>query len=155
MIMNPVITTTNDITLITLQNCPSDLKFIADVFRHIADFGVDVDMISLAPTQGTFTSVSFTIADNDLGKILAFTSELHEKSKIKTIVSSGNCKISVYDPAMKNSPGVAAEVFQAAAMIETDIRIITTSEVDISLLVTAADFNQTLQEIEKKFCTKQ
>ena len=40
-------------------------------------------------------------------------------------------------------------------MIETDIRIITTSEVDISLLVTAADFNQTLQEIEKKFCTKQ
>lgn len=151
MITAPMVTTTSDITLITLQNCPSDLKFIADVFLNIADFSVDVDMISLAPTQGSFTSVSFTIADNDLGKILTFTSELHEKSNIKTIVSSGNCKISVYDQGMKNSPGVAAEVFRAAATAETDIRIITTSEVDISLLVTAADFNETLHAIEAKF----
>lgn len=148
MVTAPTITTSNDITLITLQNCPSDLTFIANVFRRIAGFGVDVDMISLAPTHGAFTSISFTIADNDLGKILTFTSDLHDNSNIKTIVSSGNCKISVYDQGMKNSPGVAAGVFAAAAKVETDIRIITTSEVDISLLVTAADFNETLHAIE-------
>lgn len=49
MVTAPTITTSNDITLITLQNCPSDLTFIANVFRRIAGFGVDVDMISLAP----------------------------------------------------------------------------------------------------------
>ena len=144
----PTITTSNDITLITLQNCPSDLSFVANIFQRISGFGVNVDMISLAPTHGAFTSISFTIADNDLGKILVFTSDLHDNSNIKTIVSSGNCKISVYDQAMKNTPGIAAKVFAAAAKIETDIRIITTSEVDISLLVTAADFDQTLKEIE-------
>ncbi|HEX2985946.1 MAG TPA: ACT domain-containing protein [Caproiciproducens sp.] len=154
MITAPTITTVNDITLITLQNCPADLKFIANVFSRIAGFGVDVDMISHAPTQGAFTSVSFTISDNDLGKVLAFTSELHEQSKIKTIVSSGNCKISVYDQGMKNSPGVAAEVFAAAAKADTDIRIITTSEVDISLLVTAADFNETLRMLESSISKK-
>lgn len=148
MLTVPSITTSSDITLITLQNCPSDLSFIADVFRRIADCGVDVDMISLAPTQGAYTAVSFTISDNALGKVLAFTSELHEKSNIKTIVSSGNCKISVYDQGMKNSPGVAAKVFAAAAAAGTDIRIITTSEVDISLLVTAADFNDALRALE-------
>lgn len=150
MITAPVITTTSDITLITLQNCPSDLTFTANVFRKISEFGVDVDMISLAPTQGAYTSISFTIADNDLGKILAFTSDLHDNANIKTIVSSGNCKISVYDQGMKNCPGVAAHVFAAAAKVETDIRIITTSEIDISLLVTAADFNDTLQAIESE-----
>lgn len=149
MILEPVITTVNDITLITLQNCPSELSFISNLFQKIADFNVNVDMISLAPTQGAFTSVSFTISDNDLDKILAFTSNLRDTSNIKTIVSSGNCKISVYDQNMKNTPGVAAKVFAAAANIETDIRIITTSEVDISLLITAADFDQTLHEIEK------
>lgn len=149
MILEPVITTVNDITLITLQNCPSELSFISNLFQKIADFDVNVDMISLAPTQGAFTSVSFTISDNDLDKMLAFTSNLRDTSNIKTIVSSGNCKISVYDQNMKNTPGVAAKVFAAAANIETDIRIITTSEVDISLLITAADFDQTLHEIEK------
>ena len=122
MILEPVITTVNDITLITLQNCPSELSFISNLFQKIADFDVNVDMISLAPTQGAFTSVSFTISDNDLDKILAFTSNLRDTSNIKTIVSSGNCKISVYDQNMKNTPGVAARVFAAAANIETDIR---------------------------------
>jgi aspartokinase len=148
MITSPTITTSNDITLITLQNCPSDLTFIANVFHKISSFGVNVDMISMAPTHGAFTSISFTISDNDLGKILSFTSDLHDNSNIKTIVSSGNCKISVYDQGMVNAPGVAAGVFSAAATVNTDIRIITTSEVDISLLVTAADFNETLHAIE-------
>ena len=110
---------------------------------------INVDMISLAPTHGAYTSISFTISDNDLGKILVFTSDLHDHSNIKTIVSSGNCKISVYDQGMRNTPGVAAKVFAAAAKIDTDIRIITTSEVDISLLITAADFDETLSEIER------
>lgn len=49
---------------------------------------------------------------------------------------------------MKDTPGVAAKVFTAAAAVETDIRIITTSDVDISILVTEADFHATLKAIE-------
>jgi aspartate kinase len=139
----------NDITLITLQNCPSDILFISGIFDRISEIGINVDMISLAPAHGALTSLSFTISDADLGKILAYTSDLHDRFNIKTIVSSGNCKISVYDPQMKNAPGIAAKVFNAAAAVQTDIRIITTSEVEISLLVTEADFNEALCSIEK------
>ena len=148
---SPTITTSSDITLVTLQNCPSELKFIAHVFERIGTFGVDVDMISLAPTHGAYTSISFTISDDDLDKIFSFTSNLRDSAKIKVIVSSGNCKISVYDAKMKNAPGFAAQIFAIAASVSTDIRIITTSEVDISLLVTAADFQETLKALQKKF----
>lgn len=151
MNLSSKITTTSDITLITLQNCPSELAFIAKVFQRIAAFDVDVDMISLAPSQGAYTSVSFTISDNDLVKILSFTSELRDQTKISAIVSSGNSKISVYDPGMKNMPGVAAEVFDVSASANTDIRLITTSEIDISLLVTAADFQETLRALQNRF----
>lgn len=151
MSFSPKITTSSDITLVTLQNCPSELKFISSVFERIGALNVDVDMISLAPAHGAFTSVSFTISDNVLDKIFGFTSDLHETAKIKVIVSSGNCKISVYDPNMKNAPGFAAQVFAAAAGANADIRIITTSEMDISLLVTAADFQETLQALKGGF----
>lgn len=151
MNLSPTITTTTDITLITLQKCPSELEFIAHVFQKIAGLGVDVDMISIAPTQGAYTSVSFTITDNHLDKILSFTSELRNQNQISAVVSSGNCKISVYDAGMKDTPGVAAEVFDAASSVQTDIRLITTSEVDISLLVTAADFQETLKALKKRF----
>lgn len=148
MCTHPKITTTNDITLVVLQNCPPESSFIAEVFDKIADLGIIVDMITLAPSHGGCTTISFTISDNDLGRLLIFTSNLHDTYKIKTIVSSGNSKISVYDLNMNEYPGIAAKVFAAAAKVDTDIRIITTSEVDISLLVTASDFEQTLQEIE-------
>lgn len=147
----PAITTEDEVTLITLHNCPSSLAFVSDVFRKIGALGVDVDMISLAPSPGSFTSVSFTLKDSSLDKILAFTSELQEKSGVKAIVSSGNHKISVYDKAMVNSPGFAAGVFAAAELVSADIRIITTSEVSISLLVTEADFSETLRAIRDAF----
>ncbi len=143
-----IITTTSEITLITLQNCPSDITYLADFFQKVAGLGVNVDMISLAPAHGAITSLSFTIADNDLVKILNFTSKLREETGIKTIVSSGNSKIAVYDAKMKNTPGVAAKVFQAAAKVNTDLRIISTSDVEIAILVTAADYNDTLESIE-------
>ncbi|HCC03035.1 MAG TPA: hypothetical protein DHW78_07460 [Ruminococcaceae bacterium] len=143
------INTNSEITLVTLQHCPSDPDFLANVFVNIAGLGVNVDMISLSPNHGSNATVSFTINDEDLGKILKFTSALQEKSTIKTIVSSGNCKINVYDENMVNTPGVAAKVFSAASSVNTDIRIVTTSDVDISLLVTEADFETTLEAIQK------
>ncbi len=151
MALSPKVTTENDITLVTLQNCPPELNFIADVFKKIGELGVNVDMISLTPSQGSNTSVSFTIADADLDKILSFTSELRDVVKVKAIVSSGNCKVSVYDPNMVNAPGLAAQVFSAAACAGADIRIITTSEVDISLLVTTADSPETVKALQEKF----
>ena len=46
---------------------------------------------------------------------------------------------------MKNNYGVAAAAFKAVAATHADVRMITTSEVDISMLVTGLD----LELIEK------
>ena len=141
------IVVSDDITLITLQNIPADISFVSEVFEKIAEMGVDVDMISLSPVQSSMTSLSFTINDDDLMKILGYTSKLNDGS-IKPIVSSGNCKISVNDPGMENCPGVAARIFRCAADVGTDIRLITTSESQISLLVTKSDFDSAYAAIQ-------
>ena len=145
--MKPDIVVSDDITLITLQNIPADINFVSDVFENIAAMDIDVDMISLSPVQSSMTSLSFTINDDDLMKILGYTSKLNDGS-IKPIVSSGNCKISVNDPSMENCPGVAATIFRCAADVGTDIRLITTSESQISLLVTKSDFDSAYSAIQ-------
>ena len=145
--MKPTITVCDDITLITLQNIPADLCFISEVFDKIAKMDVDVDMISLSPVQSSKTSLSFTIMDDDLVKILSYTSKLDD-GQIKPIVSSGNCKISINDAGMEHCPGVAAKVFGCAAQAGTEIRLITTSEAQISLLVTKADFDAAYSAIK-------
>ena len=146
--MKPEITVYEDVTLITLQNIPADISFIAEVFERIAGMGVDVDMISLSPAQSERTPLSFTIKDEDLVKILSYTSKLDDGS-VKSIVSSGNNKISVNDETMENCPGVAAKVFALAAQAKTEIRLITTSESQISLLVTKSDFDSAYAKIQE------
>jgi len=139
--MGAKITVDSDITLVTLHNAPSDMEFVATVFEDIATLGIDIDMIALSPVQGTTTSISFTIQDDDLMKLLSYTSKLKSKN-IKPIVSSGNSIISIYDENMENNPGVAGKIFRAIANAKTDIRIITTSQVQVSVLVTDAVFEQ-------------
>ena len=145
--MKPTITVSDDITLVILQNIPADMGFVTEVFESIAGMGIDVDMISLNPAQSSRTSLSFTISDDDLVKTLSYTSKLND-GKIKPIVSSGNCKISVNDAGMENCPGVAAKVFGKAASVKTDILLITTSEAQISLLVTKSDFDSAYSAIQ-------
>lgn len=145
---NTVISTVDNITLVTLVGFPAQVDSIATILKSIAEYNINIDMISMAPTHGAFTGLSFTISDNDLVEVLAFTTKLKKETNVNVIVSSVNHKISVYDPAMKNTPGIAAKVFDAIAGTKADLRLITTSEVEISLLVTEADFDTVLTAIQ-------
>lgn len=144
-----VINTADNITLVTLQGFPANTESMAKIFESIAGYDINIDMISMAPTHGATTGLSFTISDGDLIQMLAFLSDLKKKTEMNVIVSSVNHKISVFDPAMKDAPGMAAKVFSAIRASDADIRLITTSEVEISLLVTEADYDTVYGSILK------
>lgn len=142
------LTVKDDVTLISLQDFPAHVHGIADVLKMIADAGIDVDMISQTAPNGQHSSLSFTVDDNDFGGVLLIAAELRkENPDIRISVSSGNCKISVMDPAMNGVPGYAAKVFAAAASVHADLRMVTTSECDISILVVQADLEATVHAI--------
>ncbi len=142
------ITIREDVTLISMHDSPADISTVADVFQKIADAGINVDMISQTPPNGQHSSLSFTVDGDDFGGILRVCAEMREKNPdLKISVSSGNCKISVYDAQMNEEPGYAAKVLAAAASVRSDIRMVTTSECDISILVVQADLENAVQAI--------
>ncbi len=146
------ITLTQDVTLISLNDSPADIKLIAEIFSMTAQAGIDVDMISQTPPSGLHSSLSFTVNDEDFGKVLEIAAELRRLNpELKISVSSGNAKIALLGESMRNQPGIAAKVFGAVAGVNADIRMITTSETDISLLVVKADVENAVAAIEKMF----
>ena len=97
-------------------------------------------MISQSPPKGSSSGLAFTLSDSDLGAALETIAKLREIfPKIKISVSSGNTKLLISGDDMKNNYGIAAEVFNAVAATHADVRMITTSEIDISLLITNPD----------------
>ena len=83
--MKPTIDVCDDVTLIILQNIPANMGFVTEVFEKIAAMDVDVDMISLAPPKSSQTSLSFTVSDDDLVKILGYTSKLFLRRQPKPV----------------------------------------------------------------------
>ena len=113
----------------------------------IAKEDIDVDMVSQTSPTGGKIDICFTVNDSDIEKLFPLTLLFKkEYPSVSTAINGNNCKISVRDDAMKNSPGYAAEVFSKVASLNAEIRLITTSEVDISLLV-VNDYLKPLLEI--------
>ena len=131
---------TENVTLISLNDSPSDIGVTAKIFEFLSNSGIDVDMISQIPPHASVPCLSFTVNDDDLGKVFAAASSLRELlPEVKLGISSGNSKISVFGEDMRNCPGVASKVFSAIAEVGAEVRMITTSEVDISILVFSHD----------------
>ena len=144
---------TEDVTLFSLCDSPADISHMAEVFKMIADAGIDVDMISQFPLSGSSSGFSFTVSDKDFVPVLSIASELRSRSpKTKISVSSGNSKITVSGEAMRGTPGVSAGIFKAAASVDADVRMITTSEIEIAMLVVNSDVDDVVEAIKKEFC---
>ena len=58
------------------------------------------------------------------------------KQELGVNIFARGTELTVSGDAMRSQPGVAAAVMRAAASAMADVRLVTTSEVDISLLLT-------------------
>lgn len=146
------ITVVEDVTLISLQDSPADINLISKIFEMISNAGIDVDMISQTPPHRNMPDLSFTVSGEDMGKILEISANLRELNPdLKLSIRNGNCKISIFGEAMRGCPGVAYKAFQAVAEAKADVSMITTSEVDISILVAKEDLENTLEALQKAF----
>lgn len=141
-----------NISLLVLDNIPADIGFISLVFDRLSDEKVNIDMISQTPPRGKCTSLSFTFGDGDLAAVLACIKKIKADSpSLLTSVSSANSKITVISEDMKNGHGFASRVFAAVSRASGDVRLITTSETEISLLVPELDEKQCISAIEACF----
>ena len=70
---------------------------------------------------------------------------------VRPSVSSGCCKIQLYGEEMRARPGVAAQAFRLVSEQTGDIRLITTSEVDISILIAEHDLPAVLENLRAFF----
>lgn len=141
-----------NIALITLDNLPDDISLISQIFSSIAGEGINIDMVSKAPPYKGSVNISFSISSEDLVKAIKTLNKYKESVRDLVIeVDAYNTKISVFGKEMKNIPGVAARLFTVLAKEGIQIKLVTTSEVDISYLIDEKDVDRAIDSIKKEF----
>jgi aspartokinase len=141
-----------DVALVTLNKVPANVDFICKIFDRLDEEGINVDMISQSPLTGSYVSVSFTASSDDMVKIAKLANEINvEYPSVRPLLSHNNVKISLYGEDMPKYHGIAASVFRVLQQCGTDVLMITTSSVDISVLVGGAYSEQCIAALTEAF----
>lgn len=141
-----------NVAMVTVDNLPNDMLVISNIFSKIADENINIDMISQSPPYKGKINISFSMLADNITKVISLLNTYRNSvPNLRVGIDSDSTKISVFGEAMKEIPGVAARLFRLLAANEVDVKLVTTSEVDISFLIYDKDTDKTISAIKKEF----
>lgn len=143
---------TYNVSLITLNNLPNNIKLISEIFTSIANEGISIDMVSKSATFRGNTTVSFSLLYDDLVKAMSSINKFKDQlGNLSIEIDSFNTKFCVFGKNMKDIPGVAARLFTVLASEGIEVKLVTTSESDISCLIDEKDADKACEAVKKEF----
>ncbi|WP_114965403.1 aspartate kinase [Alkalilacustris brevis] len=126
----------------------------AAIFGPLAEAGVNVDMIVQNISEEGRTDMTFSCPVPQVTRAEQALQAAREKGQIdfaELIADTEVAKISVVGIGMRSHAGVAARMFQALASEGINIKVITTSEIKISVLVERKYMELAVQALHDAF----
>jgi len=122
------------VTLLKVSDRPG---VAAGVFGPLAEASVNVDMIVQNVSEdGKTTDLTFTVGQADLNLAVEVLETRKDKIGFHKIVADAELvKISIVGVGMRSHPGVAQTMFNALAKKGINIKVISTSEIKVSILI--------------------
>lgn len=133
------ITSAENIMLVSFEKAAP--AFMVKTLDTLADTGVVVDMISQTAPAGGGIGFCFTASYGYFDTAITAM----RGSKPAPMISGGYCKINLFGEEMVEGVGVAARALAALDAGNVEIVLITTSDLDISLLVRREDEDVALE----------
>ena len=122
------------VTLLKVSDRPG---VAAGVFGPLAEASVNVDMIVQNVSEdGKTTDLTFTVGQADLNLAVEVLETRKDEIGFQKIVADAELvKISIVGVGMRSHPGVAQTMFNALAKKGINIKVISTSEIKVSILI--------------------
>ena len=150
-IITGISSTKNDakITIVGVKDRPG---VAASIFKPLSNNLVNVDMVvQNISLDGKETDLTFTIKSEDLNKTEKLIRQNKKISFKKLSFDKNVSKISIIGVGMITTPGITYRMFQALALRKINILVISTSEIKISVLVSAKHAKRAIAVLHKEF----
>ena len=120
---------------ITIADAPDRPGVAGRVFGALAAQNIDIDMIIQNVGGDKKTDISFTVHRDEYDRALAAAVDIAREIGGLATGEAGIAKVSIVGIGMKSHAGVAAKMFETLAAEHINIRMISTSEIKISVIV--------------------
>ena len=122
------------------------------VFSLMAKHNVNIDIILQSVGRDNKKSISFTIRQDDAERVESILRDAKEMLGYEDIsINTKVAKVSIVGAGMASAAGVASKMFEALAGAGINIRMISTSEIKISVLINEEDSEKAVKAIHEEF----
>ena len=145
-------------TLLKVEDRPG---IAAAIFGPLSEAGINVDMIvqnisefSAPGDVRAYTDMTFSLPTNQLDRARKAIEDARDAGKIaytELVADTDVAKVSVVGIGMRSQVGVAAKMFASLAKENVNIKVITTSEIKISVLIDRKYMELAVQALHDTF----
>jgi aspartate kinase len=151
-----------DQAVLSLSHVPDCPGVAATLFEALGAAGLNVELIVQATLEGASNDIAFTLAAAELDRaelicrevLLGLGAELASSADgdgARLSSEAGMAKLSISGAGIMGRPGVAARLFDTLARAGINLRLIATSEVKVSCLVSAHQGARALRAAAEAF----
>lgn len=119
------------------------------LFNALAKANINIDMILQSIGRQGKKDISFTLADDDADRAREIIEENMDFEDID--VNKDVAKVSIVGAGMQTNAGVAAKMFEALYDANINIRMISTSEIRVTVLIDQKNTESAMNAIHDKF----
>ena len=140
-----------DVSRVALTGIRTGPGTMSRIFAPLAKAGVSVDVIvESAPDKGA-SDVAFTVRRAAFAEALRLVSEVAEQLGGRVEGEEDLGKVSVVGTGMLNRPGYAAKMFDALGRVEIPIRMVSTSEIQVTCVIPATQVEEAVRQLHEDF----
>ena len=141
-----------EVARISVKGVPNTPGIAFKMFSRLAKKGINVDIILQSIGQHDKKDISFTVAkSHGQAAVDALKDYVISHGASDILLDEDVAKISIVGAGMESHAGVAAKMFEALYEAQINIRMISTSEIKISVLINADDADAAVRAIHRKF----
>ena len=141
-----------DIARITISYTKPFNGSLANIFTILADHLIDVDIIVQSISEEFPPSVSFSIKEDSLAEAQRVLSEAQAQIGYNAIdIETGLAKVSIVGSGMVSNPGVAAKMFDILRTQDVPVKMVSTSEIKVSVVVPASEMERSANALHDAY----
>ncbi|MCM3411069.1 aspartate kinase [Metabacillus litoralis] len=142
----------DQVTRVSVLGLPNELTTLSTIFSTLAKNGLNVDIIIQNTTTDNKTSISFSVKTNDLEDTIRVLEQYKEELGYERVESeSGLAKVSIVGSGMVSNPGVAAEMYDVLAKQGIEVKMVSTSEIKVSTVISQAHMVSAVDTLHNAF----
>ncbi|ADC48693.1 aspartate kinase [Alkalihalophilus pseudofirmus OF4] len=142
----------NDVTKVTVAGLPNRMDTLPKLFSILSSNGVNVDIIIQNQYDEDHVNISFSITQCSLKETVACLEQAKNELEFEHLYHEEDlAKVSIVGSGMISNPGVAATMFEALAKNEIFIKMVSTSEIKVSAVVSEDDMVMAVEVLHDAF----